>query len=164
MSARVLACAAAAIVIAAASGCGSAPSGASPTAGAVPSAPGAAPASSPSPAGSVVPGAPLYGSYTATVPSGLNAAPGKWSLTVAASEVTFTHPDGHRFVPGLVKKLTANEIVLSPDLGCPVQAGTPTEGRYRWTVDGTSLTLAVISDSCQDRIDTLTSSVWTRSP
>jgi hypothetical protein len=105
----------------------------------------------------------LYGTYTATIPSGVNASPGDWTLTIAASGVVFTRPDFQRFNPGAIKEISANEIVLAPDMGCSVQAGTATDGRYRWTVDGTSLTLSVVSDSCQDRVDTLTSSKWSRS-
>jgi hypothetical protein len=111
----------------------------------------------------VDPGAPLHGTWVATIPSGVNAAPGEWKLTVAAGGWTFTHPDGHTFSPGAVKEVTASEIVLAADPECPVEAGTPTDGRYRWNVDGTSLTLKVTSDSCQDRIDTLTSDTWSLS-
>jgi hypothetical protein len=92
----------------------------------------------------------------------VNAAPGEWTLTVDAGGWTFTHPDGHSFSPGAVKEVTAAEVILAADPKCPVQVGTPTDGRYRWSVDGRSLTLEVISDSCQDRIDTLTSDSWSR--
>ena len=153
-----------ALVIAIASACASsAPSSARSTTGAVLSTSGAATASPSSAAAGVDPGARLHGTYIATIPSGVNASPGVWKLTLAASGVTFRRPDGQSFSPGAVKEITANEIVLAADPGCPVQEGAPTDGRYRWTVDGTSLTLAVISDSCQDRIDTLTSSEWTLS-
>jgi hypothetical protein len=159
---RILPCAAATVVVVVAGACaGSAPTSAPPTTGAISSVAASAPASTSSAATGV---AALYGSYTATIPSGVNAAPGDWSLDIATSGWTYTHPEGHRFTPGIVTELTANEVVLSPDRGCPVQAGTPTEGRYRWTLAGTSLKFDVISDSCQDRVDTLTSSVWARSP
>ena len=151
-------------VIAVAGACASsAPPSAPATTGVVPSASEAATVST-SPASSAVDsGAPIYGTYTATIPSGVNAAPGKWKLTVDGGGLTFTHPDGHSFSPGSVKAITANEIVIAPDPGCPVQEGAPTDGRYRWSLEGTSLTLEVISDSCQDRIDTLTSSEWSLS-
>lgn len=118
-----------------------------------------APSSAPPTAGVALP----QGTYTATIPSGVNAAPGKWKLAVTASGLMYTHPEGHSFSPGLVEEITATEIVLAPDPGCPVQEGTPTSGRYHWSVEGTSLTFEVISDSCQDRIDTLTSSEWSLS-
>ena len=110
------------------------------------------------------PAVELYGTYTATIPSGVNAAPGAWKLTVTASGVNFTRPDGQSFSPGAIEELSANEIVLAPDPGCPTQEGTPTEGRYLWNRNGDALTLEVVSDSCQDRIDTLTSSEWSLNP
>lgn len=101
-----------------------------------------------------------YGTYSATIPSGVNASPGTWWLTVAEGSVTFTRPDGQSFSPGALEEITAEEIVLAPDLGCTAQQGTPTEGRYRWSREGAALRLEVVSDSCQDRIDTLTISEW----
>ncbi len=119
---------------------------------------------SPSPASQAVdPEAPLHGTYSATIPSGVNASPGEWKLTIDAGGATFTRPDGESFSPGSVKEITATEIVFAPDPGCPVQEDTPTDGRYRWSVEGTTLTVEVISDSCQDRIDTLTTSEWSLS-
>lgn len=106
------------------------------------------------------PAALLFGTYGATIPSGVNASPGKWTLTVAADKVVFTRPDGQSFSPGAVEEISANELVLAPDPGCTVQQGTPTEGRYRWTLKGEALRFEVVSDSCQDRIDTLTSREW----
>ena len=100
------------------------------------------------------------GTYTATIPSGVNAAPGEWTLTVTTNGLGFTHPYGHRFSAGSIEEISATEIVLAPDPECPVQEGTPTNGRYRWSVEGALLTFEVISDSCRDRIDTLTSSEW----
>lgn len=102
----------------------------------------------------------LIGTYGATIPSGVNAAPGKWRLTIDEAGLMFTHPEGHRFNPGAVLGVTATEIVLAPDPQCPVQEGTPTEGRYRWRLEGDILRFEVVSDSCQDRADTLTSSDW----
>ena len=161
MSGRARACAAIAFAIAVAGGCApTAPSTARPTTSVVPAASGPATTSTPSEAAGVDPGGPLYGTYVATIPSGVNAAPGDWTLTADAGRWMFTHPDGHRFSPGAVKEITASEVILAADPECPVQSGTPTDGRYRWSVDGTSLTLQVISDSCQDRIDTLTSDTW----
>ena len=183
MSRRILAPAAIAFLVAVAIACTSTAPSASPTTAATSasaaasvstSASAAASASasasaaasvsasqSPLPSG---PGALLYGTYTATIPSGLNASPGKWTLTVAADEVLFTRPDGQSFSPGGVEELTANEIVLAPDPGCTVQQGTPTEGRYRWSLKGDALRLEVVSDSCLDRIDTLTTSEWSLKP
>jgi hypothetical protein len=83
---------------------------------------------------------------------------------VSAGAVSLTRPDGQSFSPGAVEELTANEIVVSPDPACPTQEGTPTEGRYRWSREGDTLRLEVVSDSCQDRIDTLTSSEWSVNP
>ena len=130
--------------------------------GPLPPASAAATASPASSAGA--PAATLDGTYTATIPSGVNAAPGTWKLTISAGGWMFRHPDGHTFSPGAVTEITATEVVLAPDTGCPVQAGTPTEGRYRWSLEATTLTFEVESDSCQDRIDTLTSSEWSLSP
>ncbi len=101
-----------------------------------------------------------FGTYTATIPSGLNAAPGEWKLSVTATGMMFTHPDGHSFSPGSVEDVSATEVVFAPDPGCPVQEGTPTSGRYHWSVEGTSLAFEAIANSCQDRIDTLASSEW----
>ena len=139
MPVRVLSVAVLVCVIAVAGGCSSAPrSSATPTAVAIP-----------------------HGTYTATIPSGVNAAPGEWKLTVAAGGITYTHPEGHGFSPGSIEEISATEIVFAADPTCPVQEGTPTTGRYGWSAERTSLTFVLISDSCQDRIDTLTSSAWT---
>jgi hypothetical protein len=165
MSRRILAGAAIASLVAVAAACASstAPS-ASPTPAATSSPSAAASVSaSASPLGSD-PGTRLYGTYTATIPSGVNASPGKWTLTVAPAHVLFTRPDGQRFSPGAVVELTANEIALAPDPGCPTQSGTPTEGRYAWSREGDALTFEVVTDSCQDRIDTLTTSGWALKP
>ena len=110
------------------------------------------------------PGALLFGTWTATIPAGVNASPGTWTLTVSAAGVNFTRPDGQGFSPGALLELTASEMELAADAGCPAQTGTPTAGRYRWTRDGDALTFEVVSDSCQDRIDTLTTSEWSRQP
>jgi hypothetical protein len=110
------------------------------------------------------PGSVLYGTYTATIPAGVNAEPGTWRLTIGQFGVSFTRPDGQSFSPGTLEELTANEMVLGPDPGCPTQEGTPTEGRYRWSLEGEVLRLETVSDSCQDRIDTLTSDEWSLNP
>ena len=165
MSRGILASAAIASLVAVAAACtSSTPPGASPTTAATssPSADASVSASA-SPLGSD-PGALLYGTYTATIPSGVNASPGKWTLTVAAGDFLFTRPDGQSFSPGAVEELTADEIVLAPDPGCPTQEGTPTEGRYRWSRERDALRFEVVSDSCQDRIDTLTTTEWSLNP
>ena len=163
MSRRTLALAAIASLVVSATACTSTAPSASPTTGAAAS---TAAAASVSPSRSPLPSGPalLYGTYSATIPSGVNASPGEWTLTVAAGGVTFTRPDGQRFSPGAVEELTADEIVLAPDPGCPVQPGTPTAGRYRWSLEGEALKLEVVSDSCRDRIDTLTTSEWSLKP
>ena len=101
-----------------------------------------------------------YGSYSATIPAGVNADPGNWTLVIGPSEIRFYRPNGQTFTPGTLDEVTETEIVLSPDPGCTVQQGTATEGRYRWSREGDTLILEVVSDLCQDRIDTLTSSEW----
>jgi hypothetical protein len=177
MSRSILGRAAFVMLAAVATACsGSTSPSAPPTTGAAPSASRAAsasPATSASPAPSVAasrgpaasgPAALLYGTYFATIPSGVNAEPGKWKLTVSEFGVSFTRPDDQSFSPGALSAITANEIVLAPDPGCPIQAGTPTEGRYRWSREGDALRLEVVSDSCRDRIDTLTSSEWSMNP
>jgi len=136
----------------------SAPTIAQPTAGVVPAAPSVSASVSPTSSG-IDSGLP-DGTYAATIPSGVNAAPGVWKLTITASEVMFTHPEGHSFSPGFVEEITATEVVFAPDPACPAQEGTPTSGRYGWSAEGTSLIFEVISDSCHDRIDTLTPSAW----
>ena len=154
MSRSILAHAAIAALAAVATACsGPPPHSASPTTGAATSASSAASA-----VASIDPTVP-YGTYSATIPSGVNAQPGTWGLTITADVVSFTRPDGGSFSPGAVVDITATEIVLAPDPGCPVQEGTPTEGRYRWSREGDALRLELVSDSCQDRIDTLTSDV-----
>jgi hypothetical protein len=140
----------------------SAPSSARPTAGVVSSVPGGS--ASTSSAGSRIDSGLLpHGTYVATIPPGVNAAPGEWKLTVTANGITYIHPEGHSFSPGRVEAISATEIVFAPDPQCPVQEGTPTNGQYDWRVEGNSLSFAVIADSCQDRIDTLTSSEWSLS-
>jgi hypothetical protein len=163
MSGRALASIAMGLVLAVSGGCaGTAGPDADPTTavGSPTSAVTLAPTSTASTG--VDPGAPLFGTWVATIPPGLNAAPGEWMLTVDAGGWAFTHPDGHTFSPGAVKAVTEAEITLAADPNCPVQSGTPTDGRYRWSVEAGSLTLEVVSDSCQDRIDTLTSDSWSR--
>lgn len=163
MSQRILTGAALATVIAVAAACTSSPSDSpSPTAASSASA-AASVAASPTPLPSD-PGALLFGSWTAAIPAGVNASPGTWTLTVSATGVNFTHPDGHGFSPGALIELTASEMKLAADLGCPDQVGTPTAGHYRWTRDGDALTFEVVSDTCQDRVDVLTTSEWTVKP
>jgi len=165
MSRRILASAAIASLVAVAAACTSSPPPSASPATAATSSPSAAASVSvsASPLGSD-PGTQLHGSYTATIPAGVNASPGKWALTVATGDVRFTRPDGQSFSPGALVELTANGIVLAPDPGCPTQEGTPTEGRYRWSREGDALRFEVVSDSCQDRIDTLTTSEWSLNP
>jgi hypothetical protein len=161
---RVLASAAIATLVAAATACTSSTTpGASLATSAATSAPAAASVSA---AESLIASGPaaLYGRYTATIPSGVNAEPGEWTLTVKEREFSFRRPDGQTFTPGTLEEVTATEIVVGPDPGCPVQEGTATEGRYRWSREGDTLRLEVVSDSCQDRIDTLTSSDWSLIP
>jgi hypothetical protein len=161
MSGRAFDCVVLLFVVAVAGGCGRTGSPtAQPASSAVPSGPAPTATTTSSPPAGIGAGADLIGTYVATIPEGVNASPGEWTLTVDAGAVTFTRPDGQSFSPGAVKELTAGEITLAADPGCPVQTGTPTDGRYRWAVDGTTLTLTLISDSCQDRIDTLTTGTW----
>jgi hypothetical protein len=94
----------------------------------------------------------------------VNAEPGTWGLTVTASEVSFRRPDGQSFSPGAVVDITASEIVLAPGPECTVQHGPPAEARYRWSRVGSALKFEVVSDPCQDLIDTLTSSEWSPTP
>ncbi|MET0888207.1 MAG: hypothetical protein ABWX92_17350 [Mycetocola sp.] len=164
MSRRILAWAAVAFLVAVVAACTSStgPS-ASPTTSAATSA--SAPASESASRSPIATGsAALYGRYIATIPPGVNAQPGKWTLAVSESGVTFSGPGGQSFSPGAVEELTSNEFVLAPDPGCPVQEGTPTEGRYRWSREGDALMLEVVADSCQDRIDTFTTSEWSLIP
>jgi len=71
-------------------------------------------------------GAGLYGAYTATIPEGVNASPGEWTLTITAGSVSFTRPDGQSFSPGAVQELTATEIALA-NSSRPVDRGARTE-------------------------------------
>ena len=145
---RVVASAAIASLVAAATACtSSSPPSASPSA---------------SVSATVIASVPAdpFGSYFAKIPSGLNAEPGTWTLVIGPDELRFYRPDGQTFTPGTLDEITETEIVLSPDPGCTVQQGTATEGRYRWSREADALSLEVVSDSCQDRIDTLTSSEW----
>jgi len=163
MTRRIVTGAAIASLLTLAVACTSASPGASPSLAAGSESAPASVAASPSPLPSD-PGALLFGSWTATLPEGVNAEPGTWTLTVTANDLRFTRPDGQSFSPGALVELTASEVVLAADAGCPTQTGTPTEGRYGWTRDGDAVTFEVVSDSCQDRIDTLTTSSWTLKP
>ena len=159
-----LARAAIATVVAVAAACtSSSPPGASPTTGAAtPSS--AAASASPSRGPRASGPAALYGTYRATIPAGVNAEPGTWTLTVGEGSVLLKRPDGQGFSPGALEEVTTNEIVLTPNSGCTAQNGTPADGRYRWSHEGDALRLEVVSDSCQDRIDTLTASDWSPYP
>ena len=106
---------------------------------------------------------PILGRYTATIPAGKNAMPGKWYLTVDNNGLQLENPaTGANFRPGTLVAFTGSELVLREDPGCTNQSGTPSKGEYRWALEGTNLGLTVVSDSCQDRIDTLTAAPWKR--
>jgi hypothetical protein len=105
------------------------------------------------------------GSYSAEVPAGLEAAPGTWTLEVAADGLMWTNPEnGATFSPGEVVELTSSTIVLGPDPGCPGQDPAPTAGTYQWQLNAGQLAFTLVSDSCAGRSDTLTASPWTLVP
>jgi hypothetical protein len=105
----------------------------------------------------------LAGKYGTTIPADAGAPPGQWGLAIENGGLVFTHPEGRTFSPGTVEEVTATEIVLGPDPACPDQQ-TATAGRYRWNLDGDTLTFEEVSDSCRDRASTLTAEAWTLTP
>ena len=105
------------------------------------------------------------GTYTAEIPEGVEAAPGRWRMEVTGSGIVWTNPEsGSTFSPGEVVELTSTRIVFAPDPGCPDQEGEPTEGSYEWSWDGGQLRFTLESDSCLGRRDTLTTAPWEPTP
>lgn len=132
--------------------------------------------SSPSPASASQPTATTTGSsaganlipagtYTAEIPEGVEAAPGRWTMEVTQDLILWTNPEtGSTFSPGEVVEVTNTRIVFAPDSGCPDQGGEPAEGSYDWSWDGVQLSFTLESDSCLGRRDTLTSAPWEQAP
>jgi hypothetical protein len=106
---------------------------------------------------------PLLGVYHATIPTGADANPGEWGLTVESGRLLLRNPDGSTFDAGHLVSFTETEIVFAADPNCPGQ-DVPTEGRYGWTLEGTELAFELVSDSCSGRVSTLTSAPWERQP
>jgi hypothetical protein len=110
-------------------------------------------------------GLPLLGTYESLVrANGFQTDSGQWDIRIDAQGVTFIKPNGSEFSPGAVKEVTADEITFAADFGCPTQSGAAAEGRYRWRLQGTSLTFTEVSDSCGERANTLTQDQWDLKP
>ena len=105
------------------------------------------------------------GSYSVEIPAGMEAAPGRWVLEIAAGGLMWTNPEnGARFSPGTVVEVTSSTLVLGPDPACPDQVGAPTAGTYRWQRNAGQLSFTLVSDSCAGRRDTLIAAPWTLVP
>ena len=106
--------------------------------------------------------AALQGTWTATV-TGTTASSGIWTLTITGTDMVFTNPvGGDPFSIGPTA-VTETSLTLVADSGCPDQT-TVTPGIYALKVQGSTLTVTLLSDSCGDRAATLTTSPWTRKP
>jgi hypothetical protein len=105
------------------------------------------------------------GSYSAEVPAGSEAAPGKWLMKVSAAGIEWTNPEnGSTFSPGAILEITGSSLVLAADPGCPDQTQGATTGSYDYRKEGSTFVFALVSDSCAGRRDTLTSSPWSPQP
>jgi len=110
----------------------------------------------------------LLGTYTTTLgPSGPELdepnPPGRWELLITSeTEAYFQPPEGASFPVGNPIELSAGRIVFAADPECPTQAGTPAAGVYEWNLDGDTLTLTDVEDTCRDRLFVLTSKPWTK--
>ncbi|HEX2680423.1 MAG TPA: hypothetical protein VHQ03_03945 [Candidatus Dormibacteraeota bacterium] len=85
---------------------------------------------------------------------------GTWRLKVAGNTVDLLNPDGGR--PAAVGKvLPSSRIEFSPDPDCDGQTEVRS-GVYSFSVSGDHLTFTEVqnSDSCLDRVTTLTAHPW----
>jgi hypothetical protein len=107
----------------------------------------------------------LLGTYTTTLGAetvrnppdpGVQTPSGEWRLEITDAGATLTDPAGNEFPPGDPIEISEEEIVFAPDPECPVQEGTPGEGTYEWRLEGSTLTLTEVDDSCRDRAFVLT--------
>ena len=134
---------------------------------AVSSSPSPASASPPMATSGSSPGTDLIppGRFTAEIPEGVEASPGRWTMEITQDEIVWTNPEtGSTFSPGDVVEVTSTRIVFAPDPGCPDQEGEPTQGTYEWYWEGGQLSFTLESDSCLGRRDTLTAAPWEAAP
>ena len=107
----------------------------------------------------------LLGEYKTVLPASpppVQNPAGRWGFVVTSeTEAWLVPPRGPSFPAGNPVHVTQGEITFAADPACPVQkiAG---KGRYRWNVDGSSLSFTEIDDPCRDRALLLTSRPWTR--
>jgi hypothetical protein len=112
--------------------------------------------------------AALLGNYTTTLgPSGpeLNEPnpPGEWGLQITSeTDAYFQPPKGPSFPAGNPIELSGDQIVFAPDPECPTQEGTPGNGVYEWRLNGKTLTITEVEDTCRDRAFVLTSKPWSK--
>jgi hypothetical protein len=110
----------------------------------------------------------LIGNYTTTLgPSGPELKdpnpPGKWELQITSeTDAYFQPPQGASFPVGNPIELSSEQIILAPDPECPTQEGTPGKGVYEWQLNGETLTLTEVEETCRDRAFVLTSNPWSR--
>ena len=118
----------------------------------------AAPAATPLPA--ITTPADLRGTWTADV-EGTTASSGIWTLNISESNLTLQNPvEGDLFSLGPTA-ISETSLVLAADSGCPDQT-TVTDGTYTLKLNGDSLVITLVSDSCGDRSATLVTGPWTR--
>jgi hypothetical protein len=120
----------------------------------------AAPAATPLPA--ITTPADLRGTWTADV-EGTTASSGIWTLNISASNLTLQNPVGGDLFSLGPTAISETSLVLAADSGCPDQTSV-TEGTYTLKLNGDSLVITLVSDSCGDRSATLVSAPWTRKP
>ncbi len=117
----------------------------------------ATPSVTPAPTASATFALPV-GTFAGNVPSnGTGAAVGPWQLAFIASQGFYRKPDGEGFSQD-VHADSPDELTFGPD-DCKTGTG---EGRYRWSLSGTTLTLTKLSDPSACRVLVLTSGPWER--
>jgi hypothetical protein len=123
-----------------------------------------APTATPAPAATAgavvnVPAA-LRGTWTADV-QGTTASSGLWTLTISDSNLALTNPVGGDPFTLDPTSITEDSLVLPAGADCPDQT-TVTPGSYGLALEGDTLTITLVSDSCGDRSGVLASAPWTR--
>jgi hypothetical protein len=112
-------------------------------------------------AGPVSAPAALRGAWTANV-QGTSASSGLWTLTISESNASLLNPvGGDRFSIGLIA-ITETTMTLAAAYDCEDQSEV-TPGSYTLNLDGDTLTITLVSDSCHDRSGVV-ARAWTRQP
>ena len=127
--------------------------------------------------------AQLVGTYTTTLEAGdipenpapeLKNAAGEWELVIATSgapdggpALAINHPEeGNLEAPGLT--VDGDQLLLEDEECAAGPDGSYAfyDNAYRWTLDGSTLTLATVENECSDHVaeTILTSNTWTKKP